>query len=213
MSSPNQREWEFEYMHFGVPPPPPEMRLAFVPVGDGQVIELAQRFRGRLAEPLPALPPRAVEKLRPADVVEAPLLTARVDVGGYPPLHVVIRRFGQTAAVATWIHDMTVAVASGRHGGQVQAVSLYLTGIDRAADDCAVSVCRQMRLGGGGAPMPLPVEPAVYDRIRKDPSRPLGVQIFCQALSRLDQSIRCGFLALGAAFFGTLGVEKGPASQ
>lgn len=189
-------------MIFGAPAPSPDVRVAFIPVSDAQVIQLAGRLRTKLIEPLPEVPPETAAKLRAGDVLAAPPLFAQIDVPGYPPLHAQIDRFGQTAAIATWIHRMTIEVATGRRSGQVQAISLYLTGVDRAADNCAISACRSLRFGG----KPLPLDPGVYERLLKE-TPPLAVQIFCQQLARIDPSIQCGFLALGTAFFGTLGIE------
>jgi hypothetical protein len=191
-------------MLFGAPPPPPEWRIAFVPVPEEEVPRLALRFRKVLAEPLPPVPPEVSAKLRPGTVLSAPPLVAQIDVPGYPPLHLRLNRFGQSAAMATWIHRMTVEVGTGRRGGHVQAVSLYLTRIDRDADHCAVSACRSLRSVSG---KPLPMDARGYEKVMADPD-PLAVQIFCQSLARLDPSLRCGFLALGAAFFGARGVTS-----
>jgi hypothetical protein len=198
------REWGFSFMHFGVPPPGPELRVAFIPVTDAQVMELAGKLGAKLVEPLPDVPPEIQAKVKPGTVLVAPAAFAQVDVPGYPPLHAKIERFGQTAMVATWIHHMTIEVATGRRGGKVQAVSLYLSGIDRDADAGAVSFCRSLRFGSGAL---LPVAPDAYEKIRQE-TKPLAVQIFCQSLARVDPSIRCAFLALGTAFFGSLGVEE-----
>jgi hypothetical protein len=197
------RDWGFPFMVFGAPAPAPDVRVAFIPVTDQQVHKLAEGLRAKLVEPPPDVSPELAARVRPGDVLSLPLPVAQIDVPGYPPLHAQIERFGQTAAMATWIHRMTVDVGTGRRSGQVQAVSLYLTGVDRAADNCAISACRQLRFGGGKA---LPLGSDVYQRLIEE-SKPVAVQIFCQQLARIDPSIQCGFLALGIAFFGTLGVE------
>jgi hypothetical protein len=203
MSSPG--DFGFPCMLFGVPGPAPDVRVAFIPIPDTKVAVLARELGKHLAEPPPPVPPEVADTLRPHDVLGAPVVYPQFDYPGYPPLHAALQRFGQTAAMAQWIHRMTIEVATGRRGGVVQAVSLYLTGLDRDADNCAISACRGLRFGRDRHP--LPVIPAGYEKILKE-SRPLGVQIFLQPLARIDPSIRCAFLALGAAFFGTLGVEE-----
>jgi hypothetical protein len=200
------REFGFRCELFGAPAPPPEMRVAFVPVADRQVQILAREFGKKLAEPLPPPPPELEAKLGPHDVMESPPLFPSVSIRGYPPLHARLSRFGQTAAVAHWIHRMTIEVDSGRRGGVLQAVSLYLTGLDRDADNCAISSCRHVRLSVRGKSLPLPVTPAGWQAIL-DGSRPLAVQIFVQSLARIDPSVRCAFHGMGIAFFALLGVQ------
>ncbi len=196
------RDWGFSFMIFGAPKPPPDMRVSFTPVPEERIHELAGKLRSKLVEPLPDVPRELSDKLGRHDVLMPPPLVPQIDVPGHAPLHGVIERYSQTAASATWIHRMTIEVSTGQRAGQVQAVSLYLSGLDRTADNCAVDTCRKMRFGPG---RPLPVEDAVYEKILNE-SRPLAVQIFCQSLARIDPSIHCAFLALGTAFFGTLGV-------
>lgn len=196
------REWGFPYMFFGAPPPGPDVRVAFPPVSDQQVQELAATIRPQLVAPLPDVPPELSAKIGRHDVLMPPALVPQISVPGHAPIHAVIERYSQTAATATWIHRMTVEVSTGQRAGQVQAVSLYLSGLDRAADNCAISTCKRMRFGPG---RPLPIPDAVYEQLYKE-EPPLAVQIFCQSLARVDPSIQCAFLALGTAFFGTLGV-------
>src|SRR5207247_1646074 len=136
---PPPREFGFACMHFGVAGPSPNLRVAFIPVPEKQVLLMAQTMSKKLTEPLPPVPPQVQAKVGPHDVLGAPALFPQINITGYPPLHAQINRFGQTAMVAQWIHRMTVEVGTGRSGGVVQAVSLYLTGLDRAADNCAIS--------------------------------------------------------------------------
>jgi hypothetical protein len=204
MSGPASHEFGFAYMVFGVAPPSADLRVAFIPVSEKQILELARMMSKKLSEPLPPMPIEVENKMAPHVVAVAPTVFPQIDIPGYPPLHGAIDRFGQTAMTAQWIHRMTVEVATGRRGGVLQAVSLYLTGLDRDADNGAISACRNLRLGPKA--QPLPMTPESWEKVRSD-ARPLAVQIFLQPLARLDPSIRCAFLALGAAFFGTLGVE------
>lgn len=197
-------------MVFGVPAPPPDVRVAFAAVPDTLVHELAKALRSKLVEPLPDPPQKMVESMGPNDVLEAPRLVVKIDVPGHAPIHAVIHRYGQTSMLATWIHRMTVELGTGKSGGAVQAVSLYLTGVDRVSDSCAIDAARKMRSATGKL---LPVTPDVFNKLMNE-NKPLAVQIFTQSLARADPSIHCGFLALATAFFGMLGiegVEPGPA--
>lgn len=201
---PGPGEFDFPFMVFGVPPPGDDLRIVFAPVSDIHVSRIAQQLRKHLAEPLPPMPPEMEKNLGSHDIVGAPTAYPQFDIAGYPSLHAALDRFGQTAAMAQWIHRMTVEVGTGRRGGSVYAVSLYLSGVDPAADNCAISTCSKLRFGPSRAG--LPITPAAFEKIANE-SRPLAVQIFLQPLARIDPSIRYAFLALGTAFFGLLGVK------
>jgi hypothetical protein len=203
--NPPARQRKFACIDLGVAPPPPEMRVAFPQVPMSAVEELAQNLAKKITES-PPLPTDVQARIKPGDIVESAAVYPRIDIKHYPPLHARISRFGQTALVAHWVHRMTVELDTGRHGGVLQAVSLYLTGLDRRADNCAISACQLMKMAPGKPGLPIP--PGVWDKLREDPQRPLAVQIFVQPLARLDQSIRTAFFAVASAFFGSLGIDE-----
>ena len=202
--STQRKDWGFACAVLGVPPPSPDVRIAFIPIPESQVLRLAELFRGKLSAAVPDPPTEVEQALRQEGTLGTVSFLPQLDFPGYPPLHAHIERLGQTAIMAQWVHHMTIDVGTGRRSGSVQAISLYLTGLDPDADRAALDLCRAKRFGPDGRHAPVP--PPVYERILDDNERPLAVQICMRPLARVDPSIRCAYLALGTAFFGLLGV-------
>ena len=128
-----------------------------------------------------------------------------LEFSGFLGLTSSIYKFEDTAAVAVWRRKCSI-VEKEPVGGEAEAISLLLTGVDRSADDDAIRWVEQFRDVEG---KPLPFKSKVYAGIRQDP-RPYLVTLYWQENHFKDPSIRYSAESLAQAFFDQFGVEGKP---
>jgi hypothetical protein len=123
-------------------------------------------------------------------------------LGQIPDFAVQLFRVQDTAIVAFWMTNLT-SKDDKADRADLRALSVFLTGLDDAADVASLEDARQLSIDG----MPLPV-PLSFWRTASERPKPMMATWFI-ALPQKVPELWESAMALGEAFFGSLGLLEG----